>query len=351
VLTSPTHWAKRWAKLPVTATLFIVGHYGRHRRRLPPDQALILIYHHVSGRSNDWWAPFQRGVPRERFDRQMRFLRHAMTPMSLRDIVAAIRGGSPIPRRAVVVTFDDGYLDNFTVAYPILRRYDIPATIFVTTSLIGTNQTFWWEEVYWLLKNTSRPFLDGDGLARVVGHTAPVGRYQLTTTVTRTGAAEAVIDILRSIPSVRRSAGLAWLRSSLSVRSEPATAASSMMMWEHLREMRDHGMAIESHTHSHPILGLHDPEFVEEELATSKRLIEKHLGDSPEGVAYPDGRPGSYNDATAAAAQAVGFRFGCVATPSRVGSGADLFSLGRMTAPNAPLPVFVRDLLRAYATR
>jgi peptidoglycan/xylan/chitin deacetylase (PgdA/CDA1 family) len=346
---------KRWSKPLVTVLMFAAGYYRWWRLRLPPDRAVILLYHHVAGGADGAqgaWSPFQRGISRSNFAHQMQFLRKAMTPISLPDLVTAIRNGKSLPPRAVVVTFDDGYLDNFAVAYPILKEYGIPATIFVSTGFIDTAQSFWWDQVYAMLQSLdASAVFDGGRITGILGIRDKVlPFYPLTTPASRMQAAEAVINAVRTLPSTTREASLARLRAELGRESETGMESPSLVTWAQLREMSQNGVAVESHTHTHPILGVTDADAVEKEFVTSKRLIEKHLGQAVDGVAYPDGREGTYNTCTMKIAQAVGFRFGCIAQSKTVEPGSDLFALGRLPVGNISLPVFVRDLLRAYGT-
>lgn len=333
--------------------MFLAAGCWRWRRsRLPRDRAVVLVYHHVTGGSDGTgrrWAPFQRGVSQERFERQIRFLREAMSPVSLREVVAGVRGEKALPPRAVAVTFDDGYLDNYTVAYPILRKYGIPATVFVTTGFIETGQAFWWDQVYSMLRDTPRQALEGDLLAGIArGNGDPRRGSPLTTRSARVRAAETMIDLLRTLPPEGKRAGLARMRSELGLAPDAAGEAPSLMAWAHLRDLRGSGVIIESHTHTHPILGLDDPRVIEEELSTSKQMIETQLNQAVEGLAYPDGRQGTYNDVTIEISKAVGYRFGCTTIPTSVGPGANPFSIGRLAVGNVAFPVFVWELLLAY---
>jgi peptidoglycan/xylan/chitin deacetylase (PgdA/CDA1 family) len=342
--------AKRLSKPPVTAMLLASGYHRRLRSRLASDQAVVLCYHHVTGGRDGGWAPFQRGVAQARFERHMRFLRRAMSPVSLRRVIAAVRGQATLPPRAVAVTFDDGYRDNYTVAYPILRQYDIRATFFVTTGFVETGRSFWWDEVYALFRETSRPALDGRLLAAIVrAERGDEPVLRLERQADRVQAAEAAIEALRTFPGPRRDEALEDLAWALGLNRAALGAVSPMMTWAQLREMADGGMDIESHTHTHPMLGLSDLETVRCELDVSRRLIEMHVGRAVEGIAYPDGRPGMYDARTLRAATEIGFRFGCIAEPRRVGPETEPFAVGRAPVANVSLPVFAWDLLRAYA--
>jgi len=137
-------------------------------------KAVILVYHRVL-RLEDLDESIQPGmyVLDDVFDQQMRFLKEAFEIVPLADLLARWRTGVWDRRnRYCVITFDDGWLDNYLFAYPVLRRYGIPATIFLPTAFIGTSAWFWWDELsyvlprYWL---TPRAKQTAAGLAQLSG--------------------------------------------------------------------------------------------------------------------------------------------------------------------------------------
>jgi peptidoglycan/xylan/chitin deacetylase (PgdA/CDA1 family) len=95
--------------------------------------ALILMYHRVTELPND---PYLLAVTPKHFAQQLGVIRRYGVPMRLGQLVEALQDGK-VPKRAVVVTFDDGYADNLYNAKPLLELYSIPATVFVTTGCIG----------------------------------------------------------------------------------------------------------------------------------------------------------------------------------------------------------------------
>ncbi len=95
----------------------------------------IMMYHHVSHAD----PKRQDTVSPERFDWHMAYLKkHHFNVLPLNTLVQIIKQGKPLPRKSVVITFDDGYEDNFQYAFPALKKYDFPATIFVITDVINT---------------------------------------------------------------------------------------------------------------------------------------------------------------------------------------------------------------------
>lgn len=105
---------------------------------------IILIYHRVANLSSD---PQLLSVSAEHFEQQMDCLSRNYHPVSLVDLLQFHINPGKMPDRCVAVTFDDGYSDNLHNAKPILEKYHVPATIFVTTGMIGSDREFWWDEL------------------------------------------------------------------------------------------------------------------------------------------------------------------------------------------------------------
>src|SRR5882724_10394467 len=121
---------------------------ARHRlkcRLAPP--AIILMYHRVAELTND---PHLLVVTPEHFAQQLDAIRAYGVPLRLQDLVRSLQQGE-VPRRAVVVTLDDGYADNLEHAKPLLASHGVPATVFVTAGQVGRSREFWWDELDRLL--------------------------------------------------------------------------------------------------------------------------------------------------------------------------------------------------------
>ena len=114
----------------------------RFKNRFAPG-ALILMYHRVIDLPND---PHLLAVSPEHFAGQMEVIRKHTSPVHLQGLVEGLQNGV-VPSRAVVITFDDGYADNLYQAKPLLERYEIPATVFVTAGQVGSQREFWWDEL------------------------------------------------------------------------------------------------------------------------------------------------------------------------------------------------------------
>src|SRR5262245_54886386 len=103
----------------------------------------ILGYHKVSPDQHPFFEPLHPDT----FEQQMRFLKSCYTVLSLAELVSRSMRGD-VPERAVAITFDDGYRDNYEYAFPILKKYQFPATIFVATGAIGTRELIWHDQIF-----------------------------------------------------------------------------------------------------------------------------------------------------------------------------------------------------------
>src|SRR5437867_770420 len=116
------------------------GRRAARELRRRSARGVALLYHRVGGPRFD---PFLLDVSPARFDAQMAALHGGYAVLPL-DEFEAKRSAGALPPRAVTVTFDDGYADNLTTAAPLLERHGVPATLFVTTGLVGATREFWW---------------------------------------------------------------------------------------------------------------------------------------------------------------------------------------------------------------
>src|ERR1700694_4545037 len=119
-------------------------------RNLAAPGAVILLYHRVTELAVD---PHRLAVSPAHFQEHLDVIRRVGVPCSLRDLTERMRHGRSI-RRAVVVTFDDGYADNLENGVPLLERYDVPATVFAASGQVGRPREFAWDEL-------SRSLLEG----------------------------------------------------------------------------------------------------------------------------------------------------------------------------------------------
>ena len=229
------------------------------------------MYHRIATTENDPWSLCVN--PRNFKDHLDVLQGHEC--ISLGQLI----GSENLPKRSVVITFDDGYLDNLTVASPLLADYDIPATFFVTTA--NCENGFWWDRV--------------------------------------SGLTPAEYESVRGLPEGQR-------EKLLSSRSNaPVCSATDLLQ---LAKMKD--LELGAHTVSHPYLPGLEAENRRQEISECKAQLESLLGKEVEGFAYPFGAYGK----SVGCVREAGFQWACSTEPDRFWSGSDPYRLPRVQVPN-----------------
>jgi peptidoglycan/xylan/chitin deacetylase (PgdA/CDA1 family) len=218
----------------------------------------VLVYHKVSPDPHPYFPPL---LP-ENFERQVLFLKRHYTLLDLEELVERCCKNS-IPRKAVAISFDDGYRDNYDFAFPILRKHGIPATIFLTTSAIDNRQKIWHDRVF-----------DSFRFA------------------TKQSAALILEDVIRRAKGMGSSERLEYVRKieEQLAPNIPEEFKTPMLCWRQIMEMSKAGISFGSHTCTHPILSRENSAELRRELVNSKKEIEACLGRNTALLAYPNGQ-------------------------------------------------------------
>lgn len=250
---------------------------GKRRRltRRSEPSARILYYHRVNDENN----PFFPAISTTLFDREMSFLHKYYTVVSLADLLRRLADGSGKP--VVAVTFDDGYQDNYHNAFPVLERYRIPATIFLTTGSMDSREPLWFERLSGGFQKTTREFLD---LEAGTGERLP-----LRTVAQKLKANDRTFSILRGLPDEERQR---WLRKILEKLAVSGSTGLNdrMLTWDQVRAMQSRGVDFGGHTVTHPFLSRTTTEQFRWEITECKKRIEQELQRPVHHLAYPNGR-------------------------------------------------------------
>jgi peptidoglycan/xylan/chitin deacetylase (PgdA/CDA1 family) len=271
-LLTPFNWLVNRVQIGTTAGRTLAFPFVRRRCS---RNVQILTYHRV----NDERDPFFPAIPSAVFATQMEYLASHFSVCSLTEAVERLRTGD-VPDNTVVITFDDGYRDNYIYAFPILRKFCIPATIFLATSSIGSGAILWHDRVFVAFRETREPFLRGYGKA--------CRSYSLQTVAERLTAQQDILRFLRSLDECERAIWINRLVADLKVE-ERKEASHLMLSWDEVREMHQHGIAFGSHTVTHPILSTLSTERIEQEIYESQNAIAQEIGVVPTTFAYPNG--------------------------------------------------------------
>jgi peptidoglycan/xylan/chitin deacetylase (PgdA/CDA1 family) len=299
----------------------------------------VLNYHRIDDphrKGFDSFKPNVSATPQE-FARQMAYLARWFNVVSLQEIVDWLDGRRELPRHAALITFDDGYLDNYTAAYPVLRRHGFPAIIFLTTENIDTDAPFYWDLAAYCFAHTGEdhlPLPDGRVLSWSNGEELA-------------GATREWIESMKALPQAEKQRYVDRLPEELGVAVAHGFFKKLMMSWNQIREMSSGGIEFGAHTMHHPILTRIPLDQVHAEVQGSKSRIEQELGKPVPGFAYPNGQAPDFNRSVQSIVAGVGFRaaFTLMNGPS---------SLGEMKRdPYAIRRIFIshRHSLPEYALR
>jgi peptidoglycan/xylan/chitin deacetylase (PgdA/CDA1 family) len=240
-------------------------------------RVLILTYHRFS-RGRDLLA-----TPAADFDAHLRYLKEHYTLVPLSRVAAHYAGARELPARAACVTIDDGFADAYEIAFPLLQRHEVPATLFVITDFLDGRAWMWTDKLRHVALATSAERLN----AEVGGRSFDI---RLAGRDSRIGAAGRVNSELKRLAPREREEAIERIAAAhgVTLPSRPP-AAFGPVTWEQARELDAGGVEIGSHTVSHPILTTTDDAQLAAELRGSRVRLEAELGHAVELFCYPNG--------------------------------------------------------------
>lgn len=303
------------------------------------SRALILFYHGVMNAVSD---PWRLHLPPARFGEQLEIIKRHATVLRLDELVRGLNAGG-LPRRSVVLTFDDGYANNLTHAKPLLEKYDVPATIFVTSGYLDDQREFWSDELERLLLTPGR--LPAHLRIRINGHSPEwdlheaaeyksddYARYRTwnawqaeTPTVRHTVYRELYRE-MQPLPWSEQRRVLAELQAQVELTATPRPLHRFLKPEEVHLLAQDGLIEIGSHTVSHPLLSSLPSAEQAREIRESKRALEELTERPVTSFAYPYGR---YTTETASLVRESGFLSACAAEGTVTQAKTDLFQLPR----------------------
>jgi len=272
------------------------------RRRSPVPVLSIVTYHHIA--EDDPAYPYDRGVADAtpaQFRRQIEWLARHGTVVGIDEVIRAL-DGEPLPKNAVMITFDDGYRSCRDVALPILQDVGVRATFFVATSFIAERRLYWWERIALLLGQSRRDRAQIRYPRAIEFERAdPMASHTLTALVKDTHG----LDLERFLTELGVALDVEW-----SHELETQYADGLIMTWDDVRALCRAGMDVESHGRRHRVLQTLDPGDLADDLAGSRRDLEAQIGRPVRAIAYPVGRRITDTPHIRAALVAAGYRLG-----------------------------------------
>ncbi len=305
-------------------------------RGLQRDSLVVLNYHGVLDEGDFHGADknvYCNTVTTEEFAGHLEFLTRHYRPIRASDVETWVAGERDLPPRAVLLTFDDGLRNNLTHAAPLLKRYGVPAILFLTTGYLGTSRLLWPQELYELAMRWPRAEIPRPDTAedfRLHGD--------------RKLRSSELVALAKTLPAAMVESWLQQLREETPL---PASLACdgiySFLTWEEAGRLPSYGFELGSHTVNHWIVTRCTPEALRRELEKSKNEIEQRLGQVCTSFCYPNGGASDWSAETAEAVRAAGYRAAYI-LPDRIQrrSRVNPYAIDRLTVPGGVAQVAFR---------
>lgn len=293
--------------------------------------SLVLMYHRITEPGYD---PWDLAVSPENFEQQLQILTRLKKVVQLDELVDRFQK-SDSREHTIALSFDDGYVDNYSVARPLLEQYNIPATFFITTGMIGKAREYWWDE-----------------LERVIVQNKDIPKSSTFTVNEKTfaypGQEQQNLDglymelwgWLLPMNDQSQQVALQALRNWKGIGEEPRSNYRCMNEGQLKELSRNKLFSLQVHTITHPALAHHAEDILEREMTGSKQWLEQLSGQEASIVAYPYG---NYNELTMRVA-ARHFKAAFTTEPKVIGNKSRSHSLGRFQVKNWPAEEFERQL-------
>ena len=282
-------------------------HYSGILRLIPSANQQswrILMYHRVIDPVEAGY-PLQPGmyVTPESFAMQMHYLSKEARVIGINQLVEELQSGKEIPAKTVVLTFDDGWADNYTHAFPILKELRLPASIYLATSFIGTNRSYWSDSIAQALYLLSRePKHLQTVCARleeseIIDERAAACCVQFLRMTEPSESPEAFDSLVERIAALPYDERMQTVNTILKLSKEFCVTPSqrSFLAWDEVAEMANAGITFGSHTHHHhPLVELSETR-IKDEIEHSMLELRDHNIEATSVFCYPRG---SFDDKT-----------------------------------------------------
>lgn len=238
----------------------------------------VLTYHRVDEPEvHPWLYPGLISASPSAFAAQIKYLADNYEVISVQDLAEALEseGRISLPPRTVLITFDDAYSDFDKHAWPILKQYHVPVTLFVPTAFPDhPDRLFWWDRVYHAISTTEKEELN-----------SPFGRLPIATSVQRGRAYMRLKSHIKTLPNEVVLKEVEQLCTELGVLPHK----NCVLSWDSLRKLAGEGVTLGAHTQTHPIMNSISSDKLRDETVGSREDLLRETGVVPQVFAYPSG--------------------------------------------------------------
>lgn len=252
--------------------------------------------------------------------------------ISLSELVESRKQGTVLPENSVVLTFDDGYASNYELAYPILRKYHLPATVFVTSGFLDGEDMLWFQRVDLALGHTRKDKIDWK-----IGGKKMILKFE--NRETRQQALVQLMPELKALPDTDLLNEINRLEQALEVSTptpEQLPPPMRPLTWNMVCAMSNSGLVqFGGHTHTHPILSRCDSLAMRAEITTCRDRLFTETGIQPVAFSYPNGQPEDFTLDIVRMVEEAGYQCACTTINARIDDSTSLFQLPRYGSPES----------------
>jgi peptidoglycan/xylan/chitin deacetylase (PgdA/CDA1 family) len=294
----------------------LVTIYEKMKASRLASQTRILDYHRVSPERASWTT----SVPLHPvlFEWQLGYIKRRFHVMGLDNLLDYLVSDRTLPPNGAIVTFDDGYKDNYLYSVPLLKKYEIPATFFLTTGPIDNGELHWFDELAYSIQYSRRAILEIEGFGVL-----SLGIRQRE----REAAVSSIVRYLRQLPPMARDRVLVEIRRQTGMAIPDDLSRRVMLNWEDARDMIRAGFRIGAHTVTHAVLTAGSSEEAKMEISESKKILENRLQLDVRMFSYPFGQ---YNAEIIETVKASGYLAAVTTVPKLVDRKTDPYKLSRV---------------------
>jgi peptidoglycan/xylan/chitin deacetylase (PgdA/CDA1 family) len=317
-------------------------------------KAIILMYHSISEPGID---PWELAVSPLNFEKQLQVLQKIYKVSSVGDIVSRVQKGR-LKNKSIALTFDDGYSDNIENAKPLLEKYNVPATFFITNNF-GEGKIYWWDRLASLVLRT--PVLPSDFNITIrgeifnysIGEESTLNEYleQLhrrwvapaTPPTKRSALYYKLWQLMQPLPPAEIDNLINEIKNWGSVNVEVILPGTSLITEEQLRKLSSHHLIdIGLHTANHVALSYHSAFTQEAEICQNKKQLEQIINKEISTIAYPYGE---YNNTTLDIVKKMRLQAGFTVEYNIVNRDSNPFQFGRFQVKNWDAREFGENLI------
>jgi peptidoglycan/xylan/chitin deacetylase (PgdA/CDA1 family) len=299
--------------------------------------AAILFYHRFySGQFENCQLPH---LNIQEFKKQMRHIKKWYSIITMDDLIDRLAIGKEFSTPSIVLTIDDGYLNNYREAYPILKEFNLPAMIYLSTGFIGTENSTWVDDLMDVIKISKKKTIsvlelfNGDVL-------------DISTNERKMEVFEKIFNNMLNLKHEKKLALMEKLTKLLCVEEGLRDVAERRMLnWNEVIEMNQNNIYFGAHTISHPTLSKMELQEAKREIYESKDEIENKLGCKVNHFAIPNGKKEDFNEELKRYCKEIGFKTVVSTEPGVVSVQSDPYFLKRINPP-PPIHVFAFKLAR-----